>query len=215
MNKSTNTSQTTLLVVIFTTLLVTTTLSLYSIQTLVLNKSNIYNALSQTITAKALSTVTIREMPIWMLSLFTFQMVAIRSFAITICIIIGLYVANIEFKFWNIIKLTIAAQFIFVLQYFAELIWFLFISKTVTAEVLEQYNPFSFASILSIGNTQEWYYIILDKVNLFDIAFILFLPLLLNGIVNKTYLKNLLFVVATYGFGFLTWLLLVTLHSLF
>ena len=158
MNKSTNTSQTTLLVVIFTTLLVTTTLSLYSIQTLVLNKSNIYNALSQTITAKALSTVTIREMPIWMLSLFTFQMVAIRSFAITICIIIGLYVANIEFKFWNIIKLTIAAQFIFVLQYFAELIWFLFISKTVTAEVLEQYNPFSFASILSIGNTQEWYY---------------------------------------------------------
>lgn len=211
LNKIIDKTPTLLILVI---LLFSTVISLLLIQLLVLNVNNIYSVLSQYLTSRTLSSISIHRMPFWILITFTLIMILVRTFAVIICIIGGLYISNIKFKFWIILKISLASQLIFVFQYIAELCYFFAFNRKVTYEVLNNYNPFSLRSIFSINNDQLWYYFILENINIFDIVFILVLSFFIKYVISVNYWNGLLFVMKTYGFGFIIWLLTITLYSI-
>ena len=97
---------------------------------------------------------------------------------------------------------------------FIRVIWFLLFPENVTLEYINTFYPLSLINIVVIKNIPGYLIYPLQLINVFELVYWIFLASLIKIYVNWKFEKSFAFILKTYGFGLLVWVVLVVFLSI-
>lgn len=137
----------------------------------------------------------------------------IRTFLISLCLWIGLFLRELNIPIKTLLQITIKAEIVHLWSPLWTLIWFGLIHKTYAPTDIQNFYPLSLASALGLENAEPWMRYPLSMLNIFELIYVL----LLSYIVSETfggdfsrYSAALRLIILTYGTGLFLWMLLLT-----
>lgn len=134
--------------------------------------------------------------------------IMIRVGFITICLYIGLFVADLKVRFRELFKVALLSDFVFVLAGLVKLIILIFFKEVNTLEDI-QFQPLSLMQLFDKGSVDALLIYPLSLLNIFEVLYWLALAWLLTGVVEKPFGSSLKTVASSYGTGLLLWVLFV------
>lgn len=141
-------------------------------------------------------------------------LILFKTSLITIIIYIGLFFSNKDLKLKLIWKIILKAEFIFLLVPLFKIIWFYFFQTSYTLEDIQYFYPLSALNIIGYEGLDPWYIYPLQTLNLFELAYWLFLGYLI-GKETKTNMDNGFKIVASsYGPALLLWVVTIMFFTL-
>lgn len=133
----------------------------------------------------------------------------IKCFSITICLLVGAFVLNIEKRFEDFFRVVVLAEFVALLPSLSKLTWFGLIQVNFTLNDLVYFFPLSMLNFFSIESLENWGIYPLQIINAFEVLYWLVLASLLKRHLNRSLTSSLAFVSKTYGVGLFIWVILV------
>jgi hypothetical protein len=130
-----------------------------------------------------------------------------------LCLYIVTIFSNKSISFRKLFRMAVLAEFVFVFATFLKVIAFLFILKVNNLEDLN-YSLFSVHSLFDPNTIEPYFNYLFQTINLFEIAYWFTIAFLLQRTTHKSYWKSFEFVLSTYGFGLLMWILFLSFISL-
>ena len=126
----------------------------------------------------------------------------------------GIFLFNKEMEFKRILNLTLNAEFIFLLIPIFKIIWFYFFQVNYTLEDIQYFYPLSALNIIGYKGLEPWLIYPLQTLNLFELAYIIYLAYQI-GIITKTNADTGLKIVAfSYVPALLLWVTVVMFFTL-
>jgi len=132
----------------------------------------------------------------------------------TVCITIGVILADIDFTFKKIFKSAITSEYVFLTS--QTLFSFsLFMNRAdLTIENAGNYFPFSMLSFFGVENVVSWLHYPLQTLNLFEVVYVVLISWLLSRQWKPDFIESLNIVIPSYGIGLLVWMILVVFLTL-
>lgn len=127
--------------------------------------------------------------------------------AIGICSVIwllikaGLVVLGIKFNNGMLLKIIFLGFLIISLPFWIKSIWFILIKGSYTPDDIKYFFPFSIVSLIDTSAMSSTLVKVLSRINLFHLAFILFVAQMISIHSEMKYFKSIIMVFCTYGFG--------------
>src|SRR5690625_514769 len=132
----------------------------------------------------------------------------------TVCITIGVILADIDFTFKKIFKSAITSEYVFLTS--QTLFSFsLFMNRAdLTIENAGNYFPFSMLSFFGVDNVVSWLHYPLQTLNRFEVVYVVLISWLLSRQWKPDFIESLNIVIPSYGIGLLVWMILVVFLTL-
>lgn len=125
---------------------------------------------------------------------------------------IGGFFYGVSLSHRNYWKITLQAEFVFILAAVFKILWFIFIQKDFTLIQVQEYFPLSIQSIIHSDGIPQWAIYPLQLLNAFEAAYWVFLVVLINQSTKSN--KGLGIVALSYGPALLFWMILIMFLSL-
>jgi len=130
--------------------------------------------------------------PVWVIGISTVIFTLIKT---------GMVIIRVEFNTSMLFKI-IFLGFIFIsLPFWVKSVWLILFKSGYTPEDVKNFFPGSIVPIIDISDMNETRIRALAHINLFHLAFMLFTCWQLSVNSSLSYLKSLLLILCTYGFG--------------
>lgn len=120
---------------------------------------------------------------------------------------LGCYISEKNIKYKKLFSIVVKAEFIFLSVIVFKTIWFYFFQTNHTLEDLQYFYPFSLLNIVRFEGLELWFIYPLQVVNLFELAYWIFLAYLLDKELKTLKGKHtgIKIVSGSYGVGLLIW----------
>lgn len=151
-----------------------------------------------------------------------FQWIGLMSIPIIllikICLIssilyIGIHLGNLTTTFYNLIGVTIKAEFVFILVGISKLLYFVNF-KEITMDQYYSFYPLSAINIVGSKGVSPWFIYPLQVLNLFELAYWFVLAYLLGKELKISMDKGFKIVASSYGTALLIWVVAVMFLTL-
>lgn len=136
-------------------------------------------------------------------------LLAVKILLVTICLSLGYFFTVNHFNFTKLLRVAIAAEFVFTIPILFKIVWFSLIQHQYNLNDLQLFYPLSALSIFNAEDVQTWLVYPLQVVNLFEILYMLVLAKNLSGLFKSDFTKSFELVVVSYGSGLTFWIMLV------
>lgn len=140
--------------------------------------------------------------------------ILVKMVFVTFCITVGAIFANIDFKFYDIIRSAILAEFIFLISNIHFSLKLFLNVDYLTFDNTLNFFPFSMISFFGTENVTPWLHYPLQTLNLFEVFYVLFISWLLSKQWKPNFIESLNIVIPSYGIGLLLWMTLVVFLTL-
>jgi hypothetical protein len=144
----------------------------------------------------------------WIGYLFIPIIVVIRVSFTSICLYIGCFLGNSQVRFKELFKVSLLADFVFVLAGIAKLSILIFFKDVGTLEDL-QFQPLSFLELFPRNSVDKLFIYPFSLISVFELLYWLVLAWLLSGLLEKPFDNAMVRVASSYGTGLLLWVLFV------
>ncbi len=144
----------------------------------------------------------------WIGYVFIPIVVIIRVSFTAVCLYIGCFLANSQVRFKNLFKVSLLADFVFVLAGITKLIILIFFKDVSKLDDL-QFQPLSFLELFHRDSVDKLFFYPFSLINVFELLYWLVLAWLLSGLLKKPFENSLKRVASSYGTGLLLWVLFV------
>lgn len=134
--------------------------------------------------------------------------ILIRVCYTSICIYIGCLFSSEKVRLNNIVRISILAEFVFVLAGLAKLVILVFFKEVNTLDDL-QFQPLSLMELFNRELVDQLFFYPLSLISIFEALYWLVLAWLLMDVVEKPFGSTLKTVASSYGTGLLLWVLFV------
>ncbi|MFT6962785.1 MAG: hypothetical protein ACJAWV_002517 [Flammeovirgaceae bacterium] len=126
--------------------------------------------------------------------------------SITFCILVAFLLINKhKVSFGKIFKVVLIANFVFLLPVLVKLLWFS-IQSDYSFEDIQYFYPLAAIQIFDAGTLPDWLVYLFKTLNLFELAYIFLLSLLLSVQLNISKSETLKYVLGGYGTGMIIWI---------
>jgi hypothetical protein len=129
--------------------------------------------------------------------------IIIISIAITGLIKIGLLTSNIEIENKMLFKIILLSSFFLSLPFWIKSIWFVLIQGNYNMDEVKFFSPLSVLNFFDPSELHGQITKALGRINIFHMAFILFVAWVLKQFTDRSFLNLFGIVAYTYGIGFL------------
>ena len=139
----------------------------------------------------------------------------IKIFLISGCVYAGLFFyRDNKMRFRDIMSMVVKADLIFLLPVFIKILWFSFGQTNFTFTDFQYFSPLSLLNIFDVSHVEKWLIYPLQAFNIFEVCFWVILGLQLKTLFNNDFNESFKVVLASYGSGFLVWVILVVFLTL-
>jgi len=105
-------------------------------------------------------------------------------------------------------KIITTAEFIFLLSTLIKILWFGYVHTNFSIDDLQYFYPLSLLNIIGYWNLQPWAIYPFQILNLFELAYWIFIIYYLNKSI-KNYRKTIILVTYSYGLTLIVWVISV------
>tara|TARA_R110000796_G_scaffold88850_6_gene192058 strand:- start:130834 stop:131394 length:561 start_codon:yes stop_codon:yes gene_type:complete len=135
---------------------------------------------------------------------------------ISIILDAGCFFFGKEIIYKKIFKIVTKAEFIFLLTIVFKTVWFYFFQQSYTLEDLQYFYPLSFLNIFDYQSLESWFIYPLQTINLFEIAYWIFLAHLLDKelLLHTEEHLGIKIVSSSYGVALLIWVVGIMFFTL-
>lgn len=144
----------------------------------------------------------------WVGYLFVPVIILMRISYTSVCIYIGCFLADIKVRFIDIFKLSILADFVFVISGILKLIILIFFKNVNTLDDL-QVQPLSLLNLFDKNTLDIFYRYPLSVLNIFEAIYMLVLVWIISDLIGRSFMNSFKTIATSYGTGLLLWVLLV------
>jgi hypothetical protein len=130
--------------------------------------------------------------PLWVIGISSVIWLLIKS---------GLVILRVELKNTMLLKIIFLGFLLISLPFWIKSIWFILIRGSYTPDDIKYFFPFSIVSLIDTSGMSLSAVKIISRVNLFHLAFILFVAWMISMNSELKYSKSIIMVFCTYGFG--------------
>ncbi|EJU32267.1 hypothetical protein HMPREF1154_2607 [Capnocytophaga sp. CM59] len=127
---------------------------------------------------------------------------------------IGCLFHNKEIPYRQLFRIVLLSEFIFLLAPILKLCWFYFFQSNFTLEDLQYFYPLSLGNIIDHKTVASWLVYPLQVVNVFEVAYFLFLSIQIDKAIGSTTEEGLNIAGCSYGIGLLLWVVSVMFLTL-
>jgi len=133
-----------------------------------------------------------------------------RVVFVVLTIYIGCYFLERKVQIYNLFRISLTAEFIFIFSGLLQLIILIFYKDVSTLNDI-QFQPLSLMELLPKSSLEDSSFLIypLSLLNIFELIHFLILAYLLYPLIRVSFWKSLKIVVTSYGAGLLLWVLFV------
>ena len=176
----------------------------------------VYNSLAEKLTSSQIDNFfEIQEKWKWVSYIFIPIYVLIKTSLITCSVYIGIFFFNKkEISFNSVWKIIIEAEFIFLLVPVFKIIWFYFFQTTYILEDFQYFYPLSALNIIGHEGLENWFLYPFQVINLFELAYIIFLAFEVGKITETTTENGLKIVGYSYLPTLILWVAVVMFFTL-
>lgn len=176
----------------------------------------VYNSLAEKLTSSQIDNFfEIQEKWKWVSYIFILIYVLIKTSLITCSVYIGIFFFNKkEISFNSVWKIIIEAEFIFLLVPVFKIIWFYFFQTTYILEDFQYFYPLSALNIIGHEGLENWFLYPFQVINLFELAYIIFLAFEVGKITETTTENGLKIVGYSYLPTLILWVAVVMFFTL-
>jgi hypothetical protein len=187
----------------------------YYLNTFVISSSIYYNSFAEKLSVDRINQLINKQKEyLWISYLFIPIFLFIRIRLTSGCIFARLFFSHDNIRFKEILKIVYWSEIIFVLSGIFRSIILAFFIKPTTLKELQAFSPLSLISIMNINKIPLYLFYPLQVINLFEIAYWIFLSLGLKELLHITLSKAFLYVLTGYGLGLFLWVLCVVFIQL-
>jgi hypothetical protein len=143
------------------------------------------NQFSKTLTKAQIDQVLSLETNNEFLNLIAISLcILAKVILISIIIFIGSFLFHKNFSIKKIILIVVKSEYIFILPILFEIIYFKFINTTASLIEIQNFYPLSAINILGYKGLEPWLIYPLQILNLFEIAYIIYLAYQIGKVTN-------------------------------
>lgn len=151
----------------------------------------------------------------WISFIFIPIFVLLKTFFIGTILYIGaFFFTKNEIVFKNIWSIVISAEFIFLLVPIFKIIWFYFFQTNYTLDDLQYFYPVSAINITGYKELEPWLIYPLQTLNLFELAYIIYLGYQIGTITKTNADTGLKIVAFSYVPALLLWVTVIMFFTL-
>lgn len=140
--------------------------------------------------------------------------ILIKTSIITLVIYTGVILSSLKVGLSRLFRIVIQAEFIFLLMGFVRFCWIYFFQTDNNFTSLGFFQPLSIINFFSPEDNLTYLVYPLQLINLFELAYWLLLAYLLSDLLKKSFWKSFEFVLSTYGFALVIWVVFVIFLTL-
>lgn len=144
----------------------------------------------------------------WIGYFFIPVVILIRVSFTSVCLFIGCFFANTQVRFKQLFKVSLLADFVFVLAGIAKLVILIFFKDVSKLEDV-QIDPLSFLRLFPRNYVDKLFIYPFSLISVFELLYWLVLAWLLSGLLEQPFSYSLKRVASSYGAGLLLWVLFV------
>jgi hypothetical protein len=176
----------------------------------------LYNSLSENLTSKQIENfLELQDQWKWLSYIFIPIYIIIKTTLIACVIYIGVFFFNKnEISFSIIMEKVIKAEFIFLLVPVFKIGWFYFFQTNYTLHDFQSFFPLSALNITGIEGIDTWFLYPLQTLNLFEIAYVIYLGYQLGYVTQTNPDHGLKIMTYSYIPSMLLWIAVVMFFTL-
>lgn len=153
----------------------------------------------------------------WLSFVINPSILLLRVFYTSFCIFVGQYfitkISNLKYR--SCLSIATKAQAIFVLYTIGMCIYNTMTSVDNSSVIFKQFSLFHFLNDSEINETNRWIAIPLISINLLEFIYWFVLSSLIKRTTQSKFKDALLYLIATYGFGYIGFVILSSFVALF
>jgi hypothetical protein len=176
----------------------------------------LYNSLSEQLTSKQIKEyLEFQDKWQWISYLMVPILIIIKTILITSILYIGVFIINksvVTFK--DIWAIVVNSEFIFLALPIFKIIWFTFFYTDYKLIDIQYFYPFSALNIIGYKGLEPWLIYPLQTLNLFEIAYIIYLSYQIGSLTKTNADNGLKIVASSYVPALLLWVTIVMFYTL-
>lgn len=137
----------------------------------------------------------------------------LKCLSISACLSIGAIFKDLDLKFSQLFKIVLLGDFIFIGDGVIRLVWFYFNSDLLSITYISSFSPLSILNFFDSQSIQPIFIYPLQLINVFEVAYWIFLTYGLSVILQKKFGEMLELVAVYYGGGLLIWVITIMFLS--
>lgn len=179
-------------------------------------KELIYNSLAEKLSSNQINEIlNLQDKWKWVGYIFVPIFLLLKTTIIASVVYIGtFFFSKTETTFKSIWNCVIKAEFIFLLVPILKIIWFYFFQTNYTLEDIQYFYPLSVLNIIGYKGLETWLMYPLQTLNVFEIAYVIFLSYQLAHLTKTTVDNGLKIVTYSYIPALLLWVTVVMFFTL-
>lgn len=134
---------------------------------------------------------------------------ALKFSLITLCLMIGFLLYDLEISFKKIFSAVLLAELVFVIPPIIKLLWFSFIHTDFTFNDIIWFYPLALSNFFNLFETARWLQYPLQVFNLFEVFYWFWLAYCLSVILKLSFKKMVKVILTSYLPFLLLWILLI------
>ncbi|WP_433779342.1 hypothetical protein [Flavobacterium anhuiense] len=120
----------------------------------------------------------------WLTYFFIPIVILLKTSIITLILYVGLFLSSRDLKYKDIWRIVLDAEFIFLLVPILKTLWFLFFQTNYDLSDIQNFYPLSALNILGYKSLETWFVYPFQTLNLFELAYIIYIAFRLGKITN-------------------------------
>lgn len=187
----------------------------YFLKEVFVTKELVYNYYSTQLSYAQIETIiSTNQKYAWLGYLFIPIIYFIKLALITLCLYTGILLSNAKtLSFSKIFSAVVLADILFLIPGVIKIFWFSF-QRDYTLEDLQYFMPGSLLNLFNPKEIEPWLVYPLQSINIWEVAFWFALAYELKEYFQEDYTKSFSTVMASYGSGFLIWVVFVVFLTL-
>lgn len=175
----------------------------------------LYNSLSEQLTSKQIKNfIGFQKKWQWIGYMFIPVILLIKTILIATILYIGLFFSDRDSKFNCLWDVVIKAEFIFLLVHIFKIIWFYFFQTNYTLKDIQNFYPLSALNIVGYEGLELWFIYPFQILNLFELAYIIYLGYQIGQVTNTNTTKGLKIVGYSYVHVLVLWVVTIMFFTL-
>ncbi len=158
--------------------------------------------------------LSLRESYGWISYILQVVLFALKAFFVSICISIGLLLADIKVSFKSLLKVVFLSEGVFIL-YTAIRMGLIYYKSFSSLEKVTYFSPGSLLSMFNYETLNTAFIYPLQVINIPQLVYFFALAFGLTAILKNHYFKNLKIVFSSYGTGLVLWIAIVVFAQLY
>ncbi|MFW0739738.1 hypothetical protein [Flavobacterium sp. T12S277] len=174
-----------------------------------------YNSLSEQLTSQQIENfLGFQKKWQWVGYVFIPVLMLIKTSIIATILYISLFFSSKDLKFKNLWNIVLKAEFIFLLVPVFKIVWFCFFQTNYTLDDVQNFYPLSALNIVEYKNLETWFLYPFQTLNLFELAYIIYLGYQVGKLTNIKPDHGLKIVVYSYVPALLLWVVTIMFFTL-